>query len=75
MDELEPFELDVGVLRAGRSRKWSDHPDGVLPAWIADMDFRVAPPVQRAVQRVVEAGAYTYPARREAEAGDRKSVV
>ena len=33
--------------------KWRLYGDDVLPAWVADMDFPVAPPIQRAVEELV----------------------
>ena len=33
-------------LRARRSDKWTRHPPDVLPAWVAEMDFELAPPIK-----------------------------
>jgi cystathionine beta-lyase len=57
--------LPVEVMRARRGVKWHRYPDDVLPAWVADMDFPVAPAVQAAVSRVVEQMDYGYPWRPE----------
>ena len=54
------LELSVAELRARRGSKWHRYPPDVLPAWIADMDFPVAPPVQRAIERIAEQGDYAY---------------
>jgi cysteine-S-conjugate beta-lyase len=59
----EEFALSVESLRARRGIKWRRFPESVLPAWVADMDFGVAEPVQRAVERVVEQRDYGYPER------------
>ena len=29
--------------------KWDESPEGVIPLWVADMDFAVAPAIQEAV--------------------------
>lgn len=34
--------------------------DDVMPLWIADMDFKVAPPITEALQNIVERGIYAY---------------
>lgn len=33
----------------GESLKWSSYPEGVLPLWVADMDFPVAEPIREAI--------------------------
>lgn len=40
--------------------KWRKHPPHVLPAFVADMDFKVAPAVQSALQRFVDHHDYVY---------------
>ena len=47
--------------RATESRKWLNFDDGVLPLWIADMDFRSPQPVIRALHQRVEHGVFGYP--------------
>lgn len=62
-DPIDPYgfnRLDLGWLRAKRGAKWSE-PD-VLPAWIADMDFPLAPPVRAAIEAMVDRGDLGYPA-------------
>lgn len=59
----EALELSIEALRARRGTKWHRYPDDVLGAWVADMDFTVAEPVQAAIRRVVDAGDYGYAAR------------
>lgn len=56
----EPFMLTPEALRARRGAKWHRFEPDVLPAWVADMDFRVPPPVERAIARVTEQGDYGY---------------
>jgi cystathionine beta-lyase len=47
-------------LRARRSDKWTRHPSDVLPAWVAEMDFDLAPPIQEALIRAIELGDLGY---------------
>lgn len=60
---MDEFALLVETLRGRRGIKWHRHGEDVIPAWIADMDFAVAEPVQRAIARLVEEGDYGYPHR------------
>jgi cystathionine beta-lyase len=60
---MDPFCLPVEFLRERRDAKWHWHDGDVLPAWVADMDFTVAAPVQRAIARSVERQDYGYPYR------------
>src|SRR5205085_11754448 len=41
-------------LRQRRSEKWRRYPADVLPAWVAELDFALAPPVRRALVEAVE---------------------
>ncbi len=41
--------------------KWGQAPPGVLPAWVAEMDYALAPPVHEAVTRAVADGITGYP--------------
>jgi cystathionine beta-lyase len=54
------IELTLDELRARPGYKWHRFGDDVVPMWIADMDFRVAAPVQAAIERQVAAEAYGY---------------
>src|SRR5262245_43903927 len=60
---MESFALPIETMRRRRGVKWHRYPGDVLPAWVADMDFAVAEPVQRAVVRLVEEQDYGYPQR------------
>ena len=60
---MATYELSADALRARRGVKWHHHPDDVLPAWVADMDFAVAEPVQAAIKQLVDQGDYAYPYR------------
>ncbi|MGH7922481.1 MAG: MalY/PatB family protein [Candidatus Dormibacteraceae bacterium] len=52
--------FSIPELRAQRGTKWHRYPPDVLPAWVADMDFPVAPAIQRALERIVEQRDYGY---------------
>jgi cystathionine beta-lyase len=52
--------FSIPELRAQRGAKWHRYPADVLPAWVADMDFPVAPAIQRALERIVEQRDYGY---------------
>jgi cystathionine beta-lyase len=44
------------------SIKWNRYNEAVIPMWVADMDFEVAPPIRAAMQRYVDTGIYGYAA-------------
>lgn len=46
--------------RASNSYKWDSAPEGVLPMWVADMDFRTAPAIIDALQKRVAHGIFGY---------------
>ena len=45
-------DFDIARLRARRTSKWHKFPPDVLPAWVADMDFGVAPSITAALARL-----------------------
>jgi cysteine-S-conjugate beta-lyase len=47
-------EVSLDRLRERRSAKWTKYPADVLPAWVAEMDFPLAPPVAEALRAAVE---------------------
>ncbi|GAA3121331.1 MalY/PatB family protein [Streptosporangium carneum] len=49
---LDALELAALSLRDGE--KWASVPDGVLPAWVADMDFPISPVIRRALLRRID---------------------
>ena len=57
---MRDFLLTVAELRARGGGKWRRHPADVLPAFVADMDFKVAPAVQAALRRFVDRQDYGY---------------
>jgi cystathionine beta-lyase len=42
-------DISLDELRVRRSAKWQRYPPDVLPAWVAEMDFPLAPPVHAAI--------------------------
>lgn len=57
------FEMSQQALQARRNSKWNHHGPDVLPAFVAEMDFLVARPIQSAIERIVREGDYGYPMR------------
>jgi cystathionine beta-lyase len=56
-------DFDIATLRARRTNKWHKFPADVLPAWVADMDFGVAPSIAAAMTRLTQDQEYGYAAR------------
>lgn len=56
------YNFDEIIPRRGtNSYKWDSAGDAdVLPMWVADMDFRTAPPVMEALRKRVEHGIFGY---------------
>lgn len=52
-------------LRGAPGAKWSEPIDGLLAAWVADMDIAIAPPIQEVVRSHAELGGLNYLARSE----------
>ena len=38
--------LSREALRDRKSEKWNSYPADILPAWVAEMDFPLAPPIR-----------------------------
>ncbi|HIU89587.1 MAG TPA: pyridoxal phosphate-dependent aminotransferase [Candidatus Caccomonas pullistercoris] len=59
---MQTYDFDECIARRGTaSYKWdSANNDNVLPMWVADMDFRTAPPIIEALQRRVAHGIFGY---------------
>ena len=59
----ELTELSLEKLRLRRSAKWRFYDEDVLPAFVAEMDFPLAPPVKIALAEAVELNdtGYGYP--------------
>ena len=53
--------LDIKMLRSRKSEKWHTYPADVLPAWVAEMDFPVAQPIQDVLSRALDRSDVGYP--------------
>ncbi len=56
--------LPLDALRRRTSEKWREYPDDVLPLFVAEMDFPLAPAVTHALERAVADGDTGYVASR-----------
>lgn len=59
----DPFglrSLDVDELRGRGGVKWQLHP-AAYAAWVADMDFPVAPPIAAALRSIIDRNEFGYP--------------
>ena len=54
-------DLEPAALARRRSVKWTKYGDDVLAAWVADMDFPIAPPIKRALQAILDLEDLGYP--------------
>jgi cystathionine beta-lyase len=57
---MDEFLLGVEELRARKGGKWRKYPVDVIPAFVAEMDFKVAPAVQDAVMQLAGTQDYGY---------------
>jgi cystathionine beta-lyase len=55
-------ELDLERLRQRSSAKWQRFGEGVLPAWVAEMDYPIAPAIRSVLERALEFDDFGYPA-------------
>ena len=54
------YDFDTVINRRGTdSVKW-DVAENELPMWVADMDFRVAPEIEKAIKKRIEHGVFGY---------------
>ena len=55
------YDFDTIIIRRGTDcEKWDSLADGVLPLWVADMDFRAAPAIVDALKRRANEGVFGY---------------
>jgi cystathionine beta-lyase len=54
-------DLDIRALENRRSAKWRYHPRDVLPAWVAEMDYPIAAPIQDELRRLTDRSDAGYP--------------
>ena len=62
MEQIE-FRVDdvtIATLLDRQSMKWRRYPPDVIPMWVADMDFGVAPCVQAVMEKLTAKGDYGY---------------
>jgi cystathionine beta-lyase len=57
---MKDFLFTESELRARGGGKWRKYPADVLPAFVAEMDFKVAPAVQSALKRFTDRQDYGY---------------
>ena len=62
MTTILATDFNIARLRARRTNKWHKFPPDVLPAWVADMDFGVAPSITAALARLTRDQEYGYAA-------------
>jgi cystathionine beta-lyase len=55
-------DLDPERLRQRRSAKWLHYGPELLPCWVAEMDYAVAPAIRAELQHAIEYDDYGYPA-------------
>ena len=55
------LELDLAELHRRKGSKWSRYPQEILPAWVADMDYPLAPCIEDALLDAVRRGDVGYP--------------
>jgi cystathionine beta-lyase len=64
------YDFDTRINRSGTNcEKWDDvgkvfGKDGLMPFWVADMDFRSAPEITEVLKARVESGVFGYPSER-----------
>ena len=59
---MSKYDFDETIVRRGTNCvKWDETAyDDIIPMWVADMDFRVAPAIQKALQQRVAHGVFGY---------------
>jgi cystathionine beta-lyase len=63
--------ITLEQLRRRRGLKWRHYGPDVIPAWVADMDFPVAPPIERALRAAITRGDLGYPTLDDDGLGER----
>lgn len=67
------LSLEAGIDRRGtQCLKWDTTPDGVLPMWVADMDFPCAPGILEALRKRLEHPVFGYTRMSDA---DKQAIV
>jgi bifunctional pyridoxal-dependent enzyme with beta-cystathionase and maltose regulon repressor activities len=61
---VAPSDFDnvpIDWLRAKKGVKWQRPGNELIPAWVADMDYPVAPPIRAAIEATLDRGDLGYP--------------
>jgi cysteine-S-conjugate beta-lyase len=58
---MNNYDLDIRRLRERQGEKWTQYPDDVIPAWVADMDFQIASPIRKAIELRLSRSDCGYP--------------
>lgn len=67
------LSLEAGIDRRGtQCLKWDTTPEGVLPMWVADMDFPCAPGILEALRKRLEHPVFGYTRMSDA---DKQAIV
>ena len=59
MSQTPDFDERVDRYGTGSS-KFNKYPSSIIPLWVADMDFRIAPPIAKALHARVDHGVFGY---------------
>jgi bifunctional pyridoxal-dependent enzyme with beta-cystathionase and maltose regulon repressor activities len=54
MDSVSFFDFDVNELSKRKGLKWNRYERDVIPMWVADTDYRVAPEIKRAILQATQ---------------------
>ena len=54
-------QLDLAEMHRRKGTKWSKYPAEILPAWVADMDYPLAPCIESALHDAISRGDVGYP--------------
>ena len=58
---MSMFDFDeINVRRGTGCVKWDEDKEGVIPMWVADMDFRTAPCIVETLQKRISQGIFGY---------------
>lgn len=73
--DFSPYFMDEITLRNRLASKWKQYGTDTLPAFVAEMDFTIAEPIQEAIERTVRTQDYGYPMRNGMTAHDHLSAA
>ena len=59
-----PFDsLKLETFQDKRNAKWQQYPKGVIPLWVADMDFPISDKIKQALKDYLDSDNLGYPER------------